>query len=174
MPIIYRAEKGSPLSIEELDNNFKDLDSRLKILEDNPDRGEGLGKIQIRENQATFIGSFGTDFGTFTLPTASFKPRGSWHPKTTYQTLDLVTMEMAVYSCLKDHTSLSWDQDRSLWQEVLSLPKPSSSSLPLYEKATLPTQESIGKLAALITDGGAIPIFFNGEAWQYLVKGETV
>jgi hypothetical protein len=33
MTIVYRIEKGAPLTAEELDNNFKDLHKRLEALE---------------------------------------------------------------------------------------------------------------------------------------------
>jgi len=117
MTIIYRAEKGSPLSIDEIDGNFRALDKRLKSLEDHPERGEGLGKIDLRDNQITFRGTFGTDFGTFPFP---------------------------------------------------------SLLLPLYEKATLPQEEGLGKLALLMGESGPTPIFFNGTHWQYLTKGDTL
>lgn len=163
MSIIYRAEKGAPLTADEIDGNFRELESRLKILEDHPEVGEGIGKIQVQGDQLTLTGTFGMDFGTFTLPKATLNPRGKWLPQIPYQRQDLVTTDSSLYYCLKEHTSTSWEQDRSLWQEILSFPKPAPSSLTLYEKATLPAQESLGKLALLLEEEGPTLIFFNGK-----------
>jgi len=174
MSITYRAEKGAPLTIAEIDGNFKELDSRLKILEEHPEVGEGLGKIQVQGDQMTLTGTFGTDFGTFFLPKASLKLCGVWLSQTPYQKLDLVTSENVLYCCLKEHMSSQWEQDRTLWQDILSLPKPPSSSCPLYEKPTLPVDESVGKLALLLEEEGPSLIFFNGKTWQRLMKGETL
>jgi hypothetical protein len=174
MPIIYRIEKGAPLTSQEIDGNFKDLDTRLKTLEQHPEEGEGLGKIEVHGDQMTLTGTFGSHFGTFSLPKANLKPTGLWMPKTPYQTLDLVTSENALYCCLKEHTSTTWSQDQALWQEVLSLPKPPSSLLAIYEKATLPHEEKLGKLGIFMEDGGPTLIFFNGKSWQRLMKGENL
>ena len=174
MSITYRAEKGAPLTAAEIDGNFKELDARLKILEDHPEAGEGLGKIQVHEDQITLTGTFGTDFGTFSLPKESLRPCGAWLPNTPYQKLDLVTADSVLYCCLKDHTSIAWEPDRAHWQDVLSLPKPLSTAFPLYENATLPKDERVGKLAFLLDDEGPSLIFFNGKTWQRLMKGEVL
>lgn len=68
MPLTYRSLKGAPLTADEIDGNFKDLETRLKQIEDHPEAGESLEKIQLDGDQITFTGSFGMDFGTFTLP----------------------------------------------------------------------------------------------------------
>ena len=174
MSIVYRVEKGVPLTSLEIDGNFKDLDTRLKVVEEHPEAGEGLGKIQVQGDQMTITGTFGTDFGTFPLPKASLNPCGEWLSQALYHKLDLITAENKVYCCLKDHRSTMWEQDHFLWQEILSLPKPLSSSLPLYEKATLPSEESLGKLAILMEEEGPSLIFFNGKTWQCLMKGATL
>lgn len=174
MSIIYRAEKGAPLTVEEIDGNFRELETRLNRLEDHSEVGEGLGKIEVQGDQMILTGTFGTDFGTFTLPKATLRVRGRWLPQTSYQKPDLVTYEASLYCCLKDHTSTLWNQDNSHWQEILSLACPPSPSLPLYEKATLPLEETIGKLAILLGEEGPNLIFFNGKTWQRLMKGETL
>ena len=172
MSITYRSAKGAPLTAEEIDGNFRELETRLKTLETHPEAGEGIGTIQVQGDQMTLIGTFGTDFGTFTLPKPTLILRGIWLPQTLYKKLDLVTYETSLYSCLKDHTSTLWEQDNRFWQEILSLPKPPSSSLPLYEKATLQKEESLGKLALLLGENVPTLIFFNGKTWQQLLKGD--
>ena len=84
MPITYRAEKGSPLSVEEIDGNFKELETRIKTLEENPEAGEGIGKIQVEGDQMHLMGTFATDFGTFTLPQPKLNMRGKWAQQTPY------------------------------------------------------------------------------------------
>ena len=66
MPLTYRHQKGAPLTVEELDGNFKELEARIQILENHT--GETLGKIELEGDQLSFMGSLGTHFGTFTLP----------------------------------------------------------------------------------------------------------
>lgn len=174
MPITYRAEKGSPLSVEEIDGNFKELDTRLKNLEENPEIGEGIGKIQVEGDQMHLMGTFSTDFGTFTLPSPTLKLKGKWVTQTFYQKLDLVTYESGLYSCLHPHTSIAWEQDVNSWQEILSLPKTSPPSLSIYEKSTLPQEENLGKMALLVDEEEPTLIFFNGKTWQRLMKGDTL
>lgn len=67
MTLTYRSQKGAPLTSLEVDANFKELDTRLKHLEDHPEKGEGLGKVQVKGEQVTFQGTFGSEFGTFPL-----------------------------------------------------------------------------------------------------------
>lgn len=174
MSIIYRVEKGAPLTSLEIDGNFQDLDTRLRVLEKHPEAGEGLGKIQVHGDQMSLTGTFGTDFGTFQLPKAGLNPRGVWLTQVPYQKSDVVTAENVLYCCLKEHTSTTWEQDRPLWQDILSLPKPPSFSLPLYEKSTLPMEESLGKLALLFEGESPTLIFFNGKTWQCLMKGDSL
>ena len=172
MSIIYRTEKGAPLAAEEIDGNFRELESRLKILEEHPESGEGIGNIQIHGDQMILTGTFGTDFGTFTLPKATFQPRGKWLSQTFYQELDIVTNNNVLYCCLKNHSSSQWEQDGHLWQEILALPPPPSSSLPIYEKTTLPKEATLGKLAIFMGEENPNLIFFNGKTWQYILKEE--
>lgn len=174
MTITYRHEKGSPLTVQEIDCNFKELEQRLNALEDHLEVGEGLGKIHMEGDKISFLGTFGTDFGTHSLPKASLNPCGAWVTQTPYKQLDLVTVENALYCCLTEHISTRWLQDRTLWKQALTLPQPPPSTLPLYEKASLPEAEAMGKLAFLLEDEGPTLIFFNGNKWQRLIKGETL
>lgn len=175
MSIIYRAEKGAPLSVEEIDGNFRELETRLKTLEEHPEVGEGIGKVQVDGDLLTLTGTFGTDFGTFALPKTSLRPRGKWLPQALYQKHDMVTYEEALYICLKDHTSILWEQDyMHHWQEIVSFAKPPPTSIPLYEKATLPSKATLGSFAILLGEESPTLIFFSGKRWQCLLKGETL
>jgi hypothetical protein len=174
MAIIYRIEKGSPLSVAEIDGNFKELNDRLTYLEEHPEIGEGIERITVKGDQMTITGAFGTEFGTFELPKALLKPSGPWSSQILYQKLNLVTFENALFCCVKEHTSTTWEQNKEMWQETLSLPKPVSTSLPLYEKNTLPKEESLGKIGLLLGEEEPSLIFFNGKTWQRLTKGENL
>lgn len=176
MTIIYRHEKGAPLTSEEIDGNFRELETRLNILEGSKEEGEGIGKIHVEGDHIKFTGTFGKDLGSFPLPKPVFNPSGPWSPQKPYQKLDLVIHENALYYCIEEHMSTVWAQDNLLWKQMLTLPQAGSHplALPLYEKATLPEIESIGKLAILLGEEEAIPIFFNGKNWQQLMKGESL
>lgn len=171
--IIYRAQKGAPLSFEEMDNNFRELDTRLSRLEALKDSVEGIGRIDGHDDHITITGTLGSDFGTFPLPKANLKPRGIWAPKETYKKGDLVTHHQTFAVCLMDHTSSLWDEELTCWQDIFSLPSP-SPLLPLYERETLPSHDTLGKLALLMEDPKPSLIFFEGERWIRLDKGETL
>lgn len=170
--LTYRTEKGAPLTIEEMDGNFCDIESRLKLLETHLVSGEGIGKIHTQGDQLHIVGTFGTDFGAFPLPKISLKPRGSWIAQTPYQAFDLVTHERGVYCCSQNHLSTLWEQDGHAWQEILTFPTP--PPLAIYERATLPVQEEIGKQALLLDEQETHLIFFDGKRWQRLRKGEDI
>jgi hypothetical protein len=171
--ITYRTEKGAPLTADEIDGNFRELVARIKVLEAHLESGEGLGQILVQGDQMTLIGTFGKEFGTFTLPKAVLTPRGPWLPQTPYQKLDLVTYENGLYCCAKDHPSTTWEHDAPLWQCIIPFPK-APPSPPLYEKATLPAHDALGTLALFMEEGGPTLILFDGEGWQRLIKGEKI
>ena len=123
--ITYRTQKGAPLTVEEMDGNFKELEERIKVLEAHLDSGEGIGQIRAQGDTMKILGTFGTDFGTFSLPKAIFTPRGPWAPQTTYQTLDVVSHDNGLYYCVSAHSSHHWEQDTSHFQEILRFPRPS-------------------------------------------------
>ncbi len=87
MTITYRSLKGSPLTSDEIDTNFKELETRLKQLEGHP------------------------------------------------------TSEAKL-------------------------------SLPLYEKEKLPTHEARGQLALLIGQEENDLVYFDGQKWNKIVKGD--
>jgi hypothetical protein len=170
--IVYRSQKGAPLSADEVDGNFKDLATRIKALEDHKENVEGIGKIAVLGDQMTITGTFGKDFGTFALPKTLLKPRGLWVTQMPYQKLDVVSYEIGLYCCVKDHTSKTWDQEKANWQEMLSIPR-TPPPFTLYEKATIPAKETTGKIAILVEEKGASLLFFDGKKWQ-IMKGENI
>ena len=67
MTLFLRREKGAPLTSEELDGNFETLDERIVSLEESPLQGEGLAEVIEEGDQVRLVGSYGTDFGGFSL-----------------------------------------------------------------------------------------------------------
>ena len=171
--LTYRTEKGAALTIEEMDGNFRDLDERLKILETHLDSEEGIGKILSQGETLTILGTRGTELGVFSLPKMTLSPRGPWSPEVSYLSLDLVTHAHTLYYCLKDHTSRDWEEDTSSWQQIVDFSPPSTPPI-IYEKATLPSQDVLGKIALLFEETGFTLIFFNGTEWQRLQKGDPL
>lgn len=174
MTIIYRTEKGSPLTVQEIDNNFRELETRLTALIEHPEVGEGIGKIHVEGDQIHFWGTFGTDFGTHILPKATLNPCGPWSSQTPYKKMDLVTMDNGLYCCIGDHMSTEWLQDSLFWKTLLTLPQPQPPPVALYEKASLPERTTMGTLALLLGEEDPTLIFFNGTNWQRLIKGENL
>lgn len=88
MTIIYRGDKGSPLTATEVDNNFHDLDDRVGLIEDNPVEPVAPVSITMVGNSFTMGLSNGETLGpiTFTIPMPLW--RGNWAPATNYKEMD--------------------------------------------------------------------------------------
>lgn len=74
MVLIYRADKGSPLTSDEVDGNFHDLDDRVTDLEDSPPAANGIANIVVDGTQMTIVLEDATELGPYTLPQANFRP----------------------------------------------------------------------------------------------------
>jgi hypothetical protein len=122
MGIVYRRQKGEPLTIEEMDGNFANLDSRIKSLETNPSLSggvaEGVASVTQEGDRLTIHGSFGTVLGQVTLPKAFPNPRGKWTPETAYYVMDWVQEKGGIYSCLSPHRSTEFETDKENWALV--------------------------------------------------------
>lgn len=121
MGIVYRHTKEEPLSIEEMDGNFANLDKRLSFLETTPPLSEGIAKIVQEGDQITFQGTFGTLLGKAILPKLFPNPRGVWQSQTAYGVMDWVQVKRGVYTCLKPHTSTDFDSDKTNWTLVFEV-----------------------------------------------------
>jgi hypothetical protein len=111
MPIIYRRDKGGPLTIEEVDGNFADLDRRLRLLETEGIQAEGIGRIRQEGEIIIITGTRGTAFGRLTLPKVIPNPKGAWKTDTAYAVLDWVQRERNLYACVLPHRSALFDED---------------------------------------------------------------
>ena len=107
MAIIYREEKGAPLTTSEIDSNFRTLATRLGYIEDGQVLGvEGISRIEQEGNLISFIGTQGTVFGPVALPSGlSFK--GDWGAGTFYYPGDVVLNNGSSYVAVRPHTAAS-------------------------------------------------------------------
>lgn len=121
MGIVYRQSKGEPLTIEEMDGNFSDIDQRLKYLETTPALAEGVGKIVQAGDEIIFEGTFGTVLGKAILPKVFPNPRGHWEPAQHYVPLDWVQVKQDLYTCVKPHTSTTFDEDKGNWELIYQI-----------------------------------------------------
>lgn len=170
--LTYRLEKGAPLTLEEMDGNFRELEERLRNLSTQLEERESVGRLFLEGHTLRVMGSHGTDLGDVHLPSFSLQSKGEWKSGVSYVPSDFVTHQGALYACLHPHVSRVWDEE-GLWKEIFRFSQ-NTSSLPLYEAATLPSEENVGTLALLMGDQGARVIFFNGEGWEALPQGEKL
>lgn len=111
MGILYRETKGSPLSVREIDGNFRHLDERLSYIEDGQVLGvEGISRVEQNGNALTFVGSQGTVFGPFTLP-GGLTFKSDWAAPVFYTSGDVVLNAGSSYVCVRAHTSTSFGSD---------------------------------------------------------------
>ncbi|MEI8295008.1 MAG: hypothetical protein WCG04_00595 [Alphaproteobacteria bacterium] len=120
MPIIYRHDKGGPLTIEEIDGNFAYLDRRLLALETDGIQSEGIAHIRQDGDIIEIVGTRGTSFGRFMLPRVIPNPRGAWEDDTPYAILDWVQNDRGLYACIVPHRAHVFADDlRSGFWKIL-------------------------------------------------------
>lgn len=188
MPLTLRSTKKAPLTVEELDTNFKDLHERVEALEKGSFALETLKNIELEGQELVFISSYGREVGRCPLPTPLLRSRGKWSSHTPYVEGDIVTHQREVFLCSKAHQSReSLKEHHANWQLLLNLefltqtfkgdlsscPQEkeiekslSSYEIPLYEPATLPSPH-LGKVGLLL-DGEKPPqlIYATDQEWK--------
>jgi hypothetical protein len=117
LAITYRAEKGAPLTSEEVDANFRSLEEELAGLAGKALEGEGIGEIAVSDGEMTIRGDRGTNFGTFPLPVP--RGRGEWAEDTAYEPLDIVTRDGAGWMCGAAHVSGDFGADAGYWDKIV-------------------------------------------------------
>lgn len=100
--LTYRLVKGSPLTIEELDENFKTLETSIENLQ------VQMAPIELKAFQDGDVLIFKNnteDIGHIVLP--KFEPnfKGKWQALVNYQTGDWVFFEKKLYACIKSHAA---------------------------------------------------------------------
>ncbi|MBY0462926.1 MAG: hypothetical protein K2Q34_07075 [Alphaproteobacteria bacterium] len=119
MPIVYREYKGAPLSVQEIDGNFKHLDERLTALESGPLMAEGIKEIRQEGDQLIIEGTFGRMFGPFVLPKYLPNVRGEWTAGIRYVYGDWVNYKKALYFCKQAHVSSDFEAQADCWQVLV-------------------------------------------------------
>lgn len=112
--ITYRLEKGAPLTILELDTNFRELEERLAAREDN------ISPLIISAEQQDDVVTFkvnGDAISHVVLP--KFQPlfKGAWQRNATYQSGCWVYVNAALYACQTYHTSSDFFEP-TYWQLI--------------------------------------------------------
>lgn len=164
MPLTLRYQKKSPLTIEELDGNFEDLDKRIRRFENHSEALEGIGDITSKEGKLVIMSNKGSLLGEIALPSPKLQFKGKWQAQKPYFMNDLVTQEGKLLLCINPHSKETYSFED--WESVFEIPSSLSPSfnLPLYEKSQLPPPE-LGKMAVLI-DKTPLLIMGNGQVWQ--------
>lgn len=127
MAITLWRHKCAPLTIDELDKNFEDLDVRLKALENQTTHHEILHKISLEGDELCFENSFGLSLGRVRLPMPRFTYRGVWGKDRDYVYADIVHHQGGVYFCQRSHSSQIDFQDQ-YWGVLMEPLKTASSS----------------------------------------------
>ena len=123
MPIVYRDVKGSALTAAELDQNFRDLDSRLKTLEKNFASASfaSVEKIVLSGADLEFLTGTGKSIGQVRLPVPKFNPTGIWRAAKDYAAYDICVVAGKSYCCVKPHkSSADFVKDISNWELIFS------------------------------------------------------
>ena len=105
MVVILREQKGTPLTSIEVDGNFKELMTRIELLENNRPPIESLANIQQDGDDLVMTGTLGTVFERIRLPVLHWVMRGKWQNHTDYHVNEVVTYDHQNYVCLKAHNS---------------------------------------------------------------------
>lgn len=107
--------KGARLTKEEVDTNFWTLEEKYNYLLANPVMPYQIEDILVNGDQMTVVmNDYVTTFGPFTLPTVSFRSRGTWAASTEYLRNDTFLVDGSMYLVLQNHTSdLTFDPDAS-------------------------------------------------------------
>ena len=97
---------GGNLTPSQGDNNFWNLYTRLKDLEDNPPESINITGMTVIGSQWQVNMSDGSHFGPFTLPIAAFELKGDWVNAMTYYELDIISAPgFGLYLVRLDHTT---------------------------------------------------------------------
>lgn len=118
MPLVYRTEKGAPLTVEEVDGNFKSLDERLIALEARTPTDEGIDRITVDDDALIIHGNQGSTWGPFALP--RFVPRfwREWEIGKAYGLGDWLCQGGQLYLCTQTHVGRDFTADAAHWHKL--------------------------------------------------------
>lgn len=196
MPLTLRSEKQAPLTVEELDQNFKELSDRIERLEKGNFPIETLDKIRHEGQEIVFMSSQGRELGRCPLPVPALQGRGVWQKEAAYCPGDLVDYEKSLFLCRHHHIAQeapplegkNWtllcclasdkDKERLLQEDIpegANAPGsfPNIKELPLYERETLP-KPSLGKVGILLAPREKPKLIFStGQNWEPVALEKT-
>lgn len=112
--LVHVRDVDRPLTKDEFDGNYDNLDGRITLLEDNPPVAVSVDDVTQTGDQFTFVMTDATTHGPFTIPKVTYVDRGTWAPSTAYAIYDTFTINGALYEVIFAHTSaLTFDPSAS-------------------------------------------------------------
>ncbi|GAB5387091.1 MAG: hypothetical protein Alpg2KO_00590 [Alphaproteobacteria bacterium] len=115
-PITLREDKGAELTHVEADNNVRNADERLTLLENSSAGAEGISHLVQQGGTVTVIGTEGSSLGSFSLSTLN--QTGAWAADQEYDVYDLAQHDGSTWLCPTEHTASSdfySDKDAGSW-----------------------------------------------------------
>ena len=102
MAVVLLKVKGAPLTKEEMDGNFEDLDQRLKALKECLD---GV-RPMVREDDVMVSASL-----PFKKEDFLSHVKGRFSPGTAYGIADMVSYDNGLYVCQKETSSIDFEEE---------------------------------------------------------------
>lgn len=177
MTITLRRIKQAPLSIDELDDNFAELDERLIKLEKLLKQQEPIAEIVQEENTLKFNSSSGQEIGRVIFPPQLLRYKGIFNQNTRYEKGDLIIHKNKVYQAICI-TTIDMPFKSEEWNLVLEMETLSeknvsnssvSSAIPKYLESELP-KPIPGDLVISITNDGAKLLIGQEKEWLCLTS----
>lgn len=129
MPIIYREEKGAPLTITELDGNFRFVAEKLDEHEEQISHISGVASVTNEAEELIFRNIAGDELYRLSIPIPQFAFTGEWESGMAYIYGNIISKLGAKYVCLRPHTSADWRAESEHW---LCIDSSASSGTPAH------------------------------------------
>lgn len=112
MAIVFRDEKGTNLTADEVDENFRSIDTRVTAVEENPPEAVGIDHFVIEGSLLTIVMTDASTHGPFVLPMGQWRWTGEWETGATYFIGDLFTESGNLYFVRVQHVAdVTFDPD---------------------------------------------------------------
>lgn len=177
MTITLRRTKQAPLSIDELDDNFEELDNRLNKLEKLLKEQETIAEIVQEGSALKFNSLSGMEIGRANFPPQMLRYKGIFNQSIRYEKGDLIIHKNKVYqaNCTttidKSFKSEEWNlalEIETLGEKSMSRSSP-SSTVPKFLESELP-KPIPGDLIISITNDGAKLLIGQEKEWLCLTS----
>lgn len=121
MSIIYRLEKGAPITSAELDGNFKELITRIEKLEERyVPKLLTIERIELVGGDLCFYDTMQQVLAKIALPLPRLVARGEWQAQVPYSVSDMVAVAHKLYVCTQAHQSAtSFVEDQTHWAVLI-------------------------------------------------------